>query len=112
MGFYPLAKGDISPYRFCMTPNQQLLRDIEAFLAASGMTDNAFSHRVANDGKFLARIRNGGGVTLSKAACIRNFMSSPEARGMISDDAPVSVSRSGRPRQRTLVVLGHGKAVA
>jgi hypothetical protein len=83
MGFYPLAKGDISPYQSCMTANQQLLIEIEAFLATSGMTANAFSHRVANDGKFLARIRNGGGVTLDKASAIRAFMASPEARAII-----------------------------
>ena len=41
------------------TIRDQLLSEIEAFLAGSGMSPTDFGLQVCNDGSFVARLRNG-----------------------------------------------------
>lgn len=43
-----------------MMTKQELLTAIETFCAETGMAETTFGRKAANDGKFVARIRNGG----------------------------------------------------
>lgn len=52
-----------------------LLAEIAAFIKRHGLTDTTFSRRAANDGKFVGRLRKGGGITTATAAHIRKYMS-------------------------------------
>jgi hypothetical protein len=62
-----------------MTEAQSFLAEIERFLVRTGLTPAALGKRVANDGKFVDRLRRGGQVTLDTAARIRKYMA--EYRG-------------------------------
>lgn len=57
-----------------MTAKQSLLKEIEQFLALSGMNESAFGHQTNNDGKLVKRLRDGGSVTLETADRIRKFI--------------------------------------
>ena len=57
----------------------QLLAEIEAFLRCRRMNEHTFGRLAVNDGKFIARIRGGGGVTLRTASRVRKFMDDQRA---------------------------------
>lgn len=57
-----------------MNAQQTLLAEVEAFLLVSGMAPGTFGHATVNDGKFVARLRRGGSVTLETAERIREFI--------------------------------------
>jgi hypothetical protein len=67
MGHHPL----FSPF---MDTKAALLTEIEAYLARTGMTAGTFGRRAVNDGKFLRRIRGGGGITTETADRVKRFM--------------------------------------
>lgn len=56
------------------TETQKLLTEIEAFLAKFEMADSTFGRKSVNDGKLVARLREGSSVTLNTAARIREYM--------------------------------------
>lgn len=57
-----------------MDSTDQLLGDIEAFLARHRMAPSTFGARAVNDGKLIERLRAGGTVSLKKADEIRKFI--------------------------------------
>jgi hypothetical protein len=57
-----------------------LLREIERFLDLHAMAPSTFGRKSVNDGKLVARLREGGGVTLQTAADIRRFIAARSAQ--------------------------------
>jgi hypothetical protein len=55
---------------------QELLVEIEAFLARREvqMTESTFGRLAVNDGKFVTRLREGGGLTLATVDKVRAFI--------------------------------------
>ncbi|MDR6292336.1 hypothetical protein E9232_004876 [Inquilinus ginsengisoli] len=53
-----------------------LLKEIDAFLAATCMKETTFGRKVVNDGKFVPRLRAGGDVGTRVAARVREFIHS------------------------------------
>ena len=51
-----------------------LLHDIEAFLTSRKMAETTFGRLSVNDGKFVARIRAGGVMTLDTFERVRRFI--------------------------------------
>ncbi|WP_026792194.1 hypothetical protein [Pleomorphomonas oryzae] len=47
-----------------MNPITELLSRIECYCAARGISESTFGLYVVNDGKFVARVRAGGSMTL------------------------------------------------
>lgn len=62
-----------------MRTTDDLLHEIEAYIEARRQTgqrlsDTTFGRLAVNDGKFMARLRGGGTVTLPTAERIRSFI--------------------------------------
>ena len=57
-----------------MTTKKALLAEIARFCRDHDMTESAFSRAVANDGKFLARLRDGADLTVGKLDEVRAYM--------------------------------------
>jgi len=57
-----------------MTIQTELLNEIDAFLGATGMAETTFGREAANDGKLMARLRSGKGVTTRTVEKLRAFM--------------------------------------
>lgn len=57
-----------------MTTKKALLAEIARFLRDHRMTESAFSRAVANDGKFVSRLRDGADLTVGKLDAVRAFM--------------------------------------
>src|SRR5262245_24422243 len=68
--------------------NDQLLQEIADFCRRSGMAESTFGRRAVNDGKFVARLRFGGGVTTHTVKRLRTFMS--RAEHAMREDVPVA----------------------
>lgn len=51
-----------------------LLSEIDAYLKKTAITESTFGAKAANDGKFVARLRKGGGVTVRVVENIRKWM--------------------------------------
>lgn len=62
-----------------MTTKASLLREISRFCRDHDMTESAFSKAVANDGKFVVRLRAGADLTVGKLDEVRAFMASHRA---------------------------------
>jgi len=62
---------------------QQLLCEIENFLARAGMAETTFGQKSVRDTKLIQRLRSGGSVTLRTAEKVRRFMTDyqPHATG-------------------------------
>lgn len=58
-----------------MTAREQLLADIEAFIARHAMYPTTFGRLAANDTALVSRLRNGATVRLDTAERLRRFMS-------------------------------------
>ena len=70
-----------------MSSREQFLKEIEAFMARTGVSPAKFGRDVANDGKFISRLRNGADVRLDTADRARAYMRDYK-------------SASGKPRPR------------
>ena len=68
--------------------NEQIIDEIENFLAVSGMAPSTFGHKTAQDGKLVNRLRRGGTVTLPTAEKIRAFISAERERQQQSPPHP------------------------
>lgn len=53
---------------------EEILQEIETFLAESGMSAPTFGRRVAQDTKFVGRIRNGSDMTTKMANRVLGFI--------------------------------------
>ena len=62
------------PLKFSMSIPIDLLSEIDSFLNTSGMAESTFGRKVANDGKLVARLRNGKGITTKTVEKVRNFI--------------------------------------
>ncbi len=58
---------------------ESFLRDIEAFIAESGMAESTFGIRCVNDGKLLDRLRAQGSVTTRTMRRVDDFIASHRA---------------------------------
>ena len=57
-----------------MTTIEALLKEIEAFLREVAMAETTFGRHAVNDGKFVGRLREGGGVTVATIDRVRAYM--------------------------------------
>lgn len=58
-----------------MSTVTDLLADIAAFCREHDMAESTFGRHAVNDGKFVGRLRDGGGVTVDTVDRVRAFMS-------------------------------------
>lgn len=58
---------------------ESFLREIEAFIAESGMAESTFGIRAVNDGKLLDRLRGQGSVTTRTMHRVEQFIASHRA---------------------------------
>ena len=63
-----------------MTIMGALLEDIDAFLADARIAEATFGTRAVNDGKFVARIRDGGNTTVSTIDKVRAYIAAERAK--------------------------------
>ncbi|HEV7323551.1 MAG TPA: hypothetical protein VGN91_00645 [Bosea sp. (in: a-proteobacteria)] len=71
-----------------MSATHDFLEEVDAFLRLAGMAETTFGRKAVNDGKLVPRLRDGGSITLDKAAQIRRFMREYAA------DCPIERRRS------------------
>ena len=63
-----------------MSTISSLLAEIEAFLAETGMKKTVFGRAALNDGAFVKRLQDGGGVTLSTVDRVRAYIATQRAQ--------------------------------
>lgn len=63
-----------------MDQRETLLGEIEAFLAERGIAASTFGRMAVNDGKFVARLAGGGGITFKTAERVRDFIATERAK--------------------------------
>lgn len=64
-----------------MSETAELIREIESYCRQTNTAESTFGRQAVNDGKFVARLRDGKGVTLKTLARVRKFIeNSPEER--------------------------------
>jgi SAM-dependent methyltransferase len=51
-----------------------LLKEITAFCRKNGLAESTFGRMAVNDGKFVSRLRDGGGLTMATADRVRSFI--------------------------------------
>ena len=88
-----------------------LLESISSFCSSSGIAESTFGRRAVNDGKFVARLRDGARITPETLARVTTFLgrhgasapaSPPELRQLIrvarhpTDGAPSSARSCSR----------------
>ncbi|MEE8544482.1 MAG: hypothetical protein V3T29_01580 [Alphaproteobacteria bacterium] len=74
-----------------MDATQTLIADIEEYCRRGGLAESTFGRQAVNDGKFVSRIRNGGGVTMKTVARVRAFMREAPARAEQSLDGEPAI---------------------
>ncbi len=85
---------------------RDLLTEIEAFLAATGVTPTKLGLAAVNDGHLVANLRKGTSITLKTADRVRSYMASQHDAA-----SKTAVSRETPPRNRRIVlVIGGGIA--
>ena len=57
-----------------MSISSDLLREIDAFVRRAGMAPTTFGRLAANDGKLVARLRGGKGITTGTVEKIRSYI--------------------------------------
>lgn len=57
-----------------MSPLQDLLSEIEAYIGQRQMSDTAFGKAVFNDGKFVTQLRQGRDITTRTMMKARQYM--------------------------------------
>ena len=53
---------------------KDLLLEIDSFLLDTGMAESTFGRKVINDGKLVARLRSGKGITTNTLEKVRKFI--------------------------------------
>ena len=84
---------------------RDLLAEIEAFLAGSGVTPTKFGIAAVNDGHLVANLRRGNSVTLKTADRVRAYLASQ--RGPLTTGL---VSRQTSAARRIVLIIGGGIA--
>jgi hypothetical protein len=75
---------------------EDLLREISEYCRQTGLAESTFGRRAVNDGKFAARLRNGGRITTETVERVRAFMTSHHEP--IADRRPAGIERAQMPR--------------
>lgn len=57
-----------------MSIQAELLADIARYIAERGIAESTFGRLAVNDGKFVERLRQGGGVTVKTVERVRKFL--------------------------------------
>jgi phosphopantothenoylcysteine decarboxylase / phosphopantothenate---cysteine ligase len=84
---------------------KDLLAEIEAFLAATGVTPTKFGVAAVNDGHLVANLRRGNSVTLRTADRVRDYIARQR------QGAPATeVSHQATPAKRIVLIVGGGIA--
>ena len=74
-GSIPLTDWDASHYDAPnMSQQTELLSEIEAFLVDGKMAETTFGRFAVNDGKFVARLRSGGNLTVATIDKVREYI--------------------------------------
>ena len=87
--------------------DQQLIDQIDAFLARSGMKPTRFGREVANEPSFLGRLRGGRSVTLKTANRVAEFIRDHAAKDATAgaqdstDNRGVDIGTRGDPGPRS-----------
>ena len=58
-----------------MNESEALIAEVEEHCRRAGVAETTFGRRAVNDGKFVRRVRGGGGVTTRTATRVRAYMS-------------------------------------
>ena len=80
-----------------MDDAETLLSEVEAYCRRAGLAESTFGRRAVNDGKFVRRVRAGGGVTPKTAKRARAFMA--KHAGTAEESAAASGLTRSRPRR-------------
>lgn len=74
-----------------VSKSHSLLADIEAFLAATGMSESYFGKRAAGNSELVGRLRNNGRVWPETATKVRKFIRANFVRssGHVATDSQV-----------------------
>lgn len=62
-----------------MSTISALLKEIREFCKELGITESTFGRRAMSDGKFVERIRAGGGLTVANLDRLRAYMTEERA---------------------------------
>lgn len=85
----------------------ELLAEIEAYLAATGIAATALGREAVNDSHLVARLRKGNSVTLKTADKVRAYLTRQRQPSV----TPASfVAREAVPLARVLLIIGGGIA--
>ena len=57
-----------------MSIQNDLLKEVEAFVRADGMAETSFGRLALNDGNFVSRLRRGGGITARTVERVRVYL--------------------------------------
>jgi len=76
-----------------MSISSDLLREIDAFVRRAGMAPTTFGRLAANDGKLVARLRNGKGITTRTVEKVQAYMRARGDRGDRRQQWPVRPTR-------------------
>src|SRR5271169_5191056 len=71
-----------------------LLEEISEFCRASGLAESTFGRAAINDGKLVARLRNGGRITTDTLDRLRSFMADNHASS--ASARPAVIARGAR----------------
>jgi hypothetical protein len=71
-----------------MNPITPLLLRIERHCAARGITQSTFGRYVVNDGKFVARLKAGGSMTLKTFERVESALSTTPDPGELPPGSP------------------------
>ncbi len=66
-----------------MSEHDQIVEEIERFIARTGMTPTAFGKLAVNNGRLVGDLRRGRDIRLSTVERIRAFIRSYEAGGSV-----------------------------
>lgn len=61
-----------------MSIQDELLADIDRYLAERGISETTFGRKAVNDWSFVGRLRGGGGVTVRTVERVRRFLATDE----------------------------------
>ena len=84
-----------------MDANQQLVAEIEAYAAATGMAVRTFCKKAAGNSELVERMRGGGSVTLKIAERVRNYIRANPAKR--AGSSPRRLKTMGPGAYRTCV---------
>ncbi len=83
-----------------MSDDDTLLKDIEVWCRRTGTAESTFGRQAVNDGKLVARLREGKSVTLRTAARLRAYMEAhrpPPAAHVPAPGLPAAIALAGEP---------------